>query len=296
MDIDSLKAFVAVCDEGSFTGAGKQLFITQPAISKRLALLEEQLETRLFDRIGRTVNLTAAGRELYPRAQAILRDVRDTERAISNLSGNVSGTLSLATSHHVGLWRLPDILKQYSQQYPGVMLDLHFMDSEVAHEALLQGDLDLGIVTLAPEGRDHLKAIPIWEDRLTFICAADHPLASRSMMTLQDLSSFPTILPDLTTYTGRIVRQLFDRHSLGLNVIMSTNYLETIKMLITVGLGWSVLPMSMADDATCLLNVPEVQISRTLGVIHHHQRTLSNASLVFLALLENHTDLGPGDA
>lgn len=290
MDIDGLKAFVAVCDQGSFTGAGKQLFITQPAISKRLALLEEQLQTRLFDRVGRTVDLTAAGRELYPRALAILRDVRDTERAINNLNGNVTGSLSLATSHHIGLWRLPDLLREYTQQYPGVMLDLHFMDSEVAHEALIQGELDLGIVTLAPGGRDQLTATPIWEDTLTFICASDHPLASQSNVALHDLSAFPSILPDLTTYTGRIVRQLFDSHSWKLNVIMSTNYLETIKMLISVGLGWSVLPMSMADESTCQLNIPEVHISRTLGVIHHHQRTLSNASLAFVELLKNHAD------
>ena len=150
MDIESLKAFIAVCESGSFSLAAEQLHITQPAVSKRIALLEERLQSRLFDRIGRRIQLTQAGKELLPRALGILGQVEDTKRAIHNLSGSVNGRLVLATNHHIGIWRLPMILKQYTQQFQEVSMDLHFMDSAVAYEAVILGDVEIAIITLAP--------------------------------------------------------------------------------------------------------------------------------------------------
>ena len=285
IELDGIKAFLTVAECESFSHAAHRLHLTQPAVSKRIALLENQMGVRLFDRIGRTVNLTEAGRSLLPRAREILRQVDDTQRAIANLSGNVAGQLSLATSHHIGLWRLPSVLKAFSGLYPQVSLDLHFMDSEVAHEEIIKGNLELGVITLAPGSHERLTSIPLWRDNLVFMCAPEHPLASLPAVSVEQLAQHPSILPDMSTFTGRIVKRLFDESHLTLNVSMSTNYLETIKMLVSIGLGWSVLPETMLDATTVRLNVPGVEIYRQLGVIHHTERTLSNASLAFMALL-----------
>ncbi len=289
MDIDSLKAFMAVADAGSFSQAADRLHLTQPAISKRIAQLEGQLDARLFDRIGRTVRLTEAGTALAHRANIILQQVEDTERAIRNLSGEVSGQLSLATSHHVGLWRLPEVLHDYVSRYPGVALDLHFMDSEVAHERIVQGELEMAIITLAPVTHERLRAEPIWRDKLAFVCSKGHDLARRKVATLEELAEYAAILPDMSTFTGRIVKGMFEEHELHLEVGMSTNYLETIKMLIGVGLGWSVLPTTMVDEDVVVLDI-EIDIERTLGVIHHVNRTLSNAGERFIELLRVNSD------
>ncbi len=216
--------------------------------------------------------------------------VEDTRRAIRDLSGEVSGSLSVATSHHIGLWRLPPVLKAYTARYPPVALDLHFMDSAVAHEQIVQGNLELGIVTLAPTVYEKLDSLPIWHDELTFVCAPDHTLAGQSPVTLAELSAHSAILPDMSTFTGRIVKRLFDEHGLPLAVGMSTNFLETIKMLISIGLGWSVLPRIMLDETTHRLDVYGASLARTLGVIYHPRRTLSNAGRAFLSVLEEHTD------
>ena len=130
LDTPSLQVFISVADTDSFTAAGEQLFLTQPAISKRIAQLEEQLGARLFDRIGRQIHLTEAGQALLPRARAVLREMEDISRSITNLSGRVAGKLRIGTSHHIGLHRLPPILRQFSRQYPDVQLDIHFIDSE----------------------------------------------------------------------------------------------------------------------------------------------------------------------
>jgi len=285
IDLDSIKAFVAVSETGSFSIAANRLHLTQPAVSKRIALLESQLSVRLFDRIGRVISLTEAGRVFDPRARLILQEVEDTQRAIRNLSGTVAGRLSLATSHHIGLWRLPTVLKTYSERFPAVILDLHFMDSEVAHEQIVQGNLELGIITMAPRPHERLASRAIWTDDLVFVCAPDHALASYAVPSLEQIAAFPAILPDMSTFTGRIIKQIFEDHGLPMHVSMSTNYLETIKMLITIGLGWSVLPRSMLDDTVSVLSVPNIRIERKLGVIHHVQRSLSNAALAFMDLL-----------
>ena len=111
------------------------------------------------------------------------------------------------------------------------------MDSEVAHEEIVQGNLELGVITLSPTRHERLKAMPIWHDQLTFVCAVDHPLADTSSIDVETLAGYAAILPDMSTFTGRIVKQMFDQKGLTLILSMSTNYLETIKMLISVQRG-----------------------------------------------------------
>ncbi len=118
MDLNSLNTFIAIAETGSFSEAGERLHLTQPAVSKRIAALEQQLNARLFDRVGREVNLTEAGRALLPRAYQLLNVLDDTRRALNNLTGEVSGRLVLATSHHIGLHRLPPLLRAFTPATP----------------------------------------------------------------------------------------------------------------------------------------------------------------------------------
>lgn len=285
MDTEALRAFTLICDTGSFSAAAERLHLTQPAVSKRIAVLEQQVGAKLFDRISRGVRLTEAGKEMEPRARQILFNLDDGRRAIANLSRDISGRLSIATSHHIGLWRLPPILHKYSRSHPDVALDLHFMDSEVGYDRILRGELEIGVITLAPTQRDLITAVPIWVDNLAIVVSKEHELASRKFATLEELSAFPSILPDVSTFTGRIMRALFNERDLDLQISISTNYLETIKMLISIGIGWSVLPTTMLDLSCHRLLIEGIDISRQLGFIYHSQRTISNAGQAFVDLL-----------
>ncbi|OUS32382.1 LysR family transcriptional regulator [Gammaproteobacteria bacterium 45_16_T64] len=288
MDTSALKAFVFVAEYQSFTIAAEKLFITQPAISKRISGLESTLHCQLFDRIGRQVILTEAGNALLPRANSILREIEETRRAMSNLSGEVSGSLSVGTSHHIGLHRLPIVLRQFTTQHPNVEMDLKFIDSEQAYELIMQGKLELGIVTLPLTDPAPLRAIQIWEDPLSIVVSEEHPLLNKAELNLQDLSSFTAILPSETTFTRRLVEALFDDQGLKVNVSISTNYLETIKMMVSIGLGWSVLPTAMIDQGVRQLNIEGFNVKRNLGVVHHPGHSLSNAARAMLTMLEEH--------
>ena len=277
---------MAVAHARSFSAAAGELHLSQPAISKRVANLELQLGTRLFDRMGRDVRLTEPGRALLARAETILQEVLDTETLVRNLTGSVSGGLTIATSHHVGLHRLPPVLRTFSQRHSQVQLDLDFLDSEVAHDLVLRGDAELAVVTLAPEGHPRLTYELLWPDPLRFVVAGDHPLASHPAAPMSEISRHTAVLPGMATYTGRIVAALFQRHGLELKFSMSTNYLETIRMLVSVGLGWSVLPQTMIDPSLVAVSVPEAaDLERSLGVVTHPERTLSNAAHAFLKVL-----------
>ena len=288
MDSQNLIAFLQVAELGSFSLAGEKLHLTQPAVSKRIAALEDQLNLRLFDRIGRQVNLTEAGRVLLPNAKRIIRAVEESRRQLADLSGQVRGELHLATSHHIGLHRLPPVLRAFSQRYPDVDLQLRFLDSEKAYAEVLQGRVDLAVITLSPTVHAVLVSEVIWTDPLAFVCSPQHPLIRFENLKLKDLAAYPAILPEPETYTGRIVAGLFSRAGVSLPLKLATNYLETLKMMVSIDLGWSVLPHSIIDEHLRVLT-PETPagfaLTRQLGFVHHRDRSLGNAAHAFIRLL-----------
>jgi DNA-binding transcriptional LysR family regulator len=293
MDLANLNAFIAVAELCSFSEAGERLYLTQPAVSKRIASLEQQLRVRLFDRLGREVNLTEAGRALLPRAYQILNVLEDTRRALTNLNGEISGRLTLATSHHIGLHRLPPLLRAFTRAHPQVALDIQFLDSEVAYDEVLHGRAELAVITLAPDIRQTLHSVNVWDDPLDFVSAPEHPLASSPSVSLAEIARHPAVFPGGNTFTHHIVQRLFEAEGLTANIAMSTNYLETIKMMVSIGLAWSVLPRAMLDEQVVRLPLPGIQLSRRLGYIVHAERTLSNAARAFMQLLDRQRDTLP---
>jgi DNA-binding transcriptional LysR family regulator len=286
MELNTLRAFVQVAQDGSFSQAAENLYLTQPAISKRVAALESELDTRLFDRMGRQVFLTEAGRQLLPRAQHIIDQLTDIRRELANLTGRVAGRLAIATSHHIGLHRLPAVLRSYSDTNPQVELDIRFMESEKACQAVERGELELAVVTLPLKPAESLLSKTVWRDPLLVVVGTDHPLAMQRQVTLDRLLDYPAVLPTLGTYTRSLIEQRVSHYHLQINCSLSTDYLETLKMMATIGLGWSLLPEILLDDNLVALKVPELKLTRSLGIVTHRKRTLSNAARAMRELLQ----------
>jgi len=290
MQWHDLQAFIAVADLGSFSRAGERLHLTQPAVSKRVQALETQLGVRLLDRIGKRVYLTDAGRLLKPRAEDLIRSMQETQRMVQDMEANVSGVLSLATSHHVGLHRLAPILRDFTQRFPEVNLNIRFEDSEDAHDLVRRAETEIAVVTLNPLGDSDLHYQPLWDDPLCFVASRDHELATRGHLTLQDLAASTPVLPGLDTYTGRIVVDAFAAAGMPLTPNLATNYLETIAMLVSIGLGWSVLPSSMIKPPLLILDTEAPALRRSLGAVTNPRRTLSNAARAFRDVLKAYAD------
>ena len=289
MDFSSLKAFIAVAENRSFSLAAERLFLTQPAVSKRIAALEEDLGIALFDRLGRSIQLTEAGEKYLISARRILDDIMVSREELHSLSASVSGRLRLATSHHVGIHRLPPILKSFTQLHPAVELDLLFMDSELACLEVANGNIELAVVTLPDQVDSGLHKQLVWPDPLGIVCAKDHPLAllgrdttPETTMEATQLSNHNAVLPARGTVTRTILLQALEPFGVTVETSLETNYLETIKMMVSVGLGWSALPLNMLDADIVELPINKLSMQRQLGYVHLKSKTLSRAALAFL--------------
>lgn len=286
LDTQALTAFISVAECGSFSAAAEQLHLTQPAISKRISTLEEQLGRKLFDRIRKRVFLTEAGNLLLPQARQIILEIQQARQLVQDMDGNVSGRLRIAFSHHIGLHRLPPLLQRFNRQFPEVALDIDFVDSEKAYDLILAGKIELAVITLTPDAHTDIASTSLWRDPLHFVCSPEHALHLKDNVSLGELSEHDAILPSENTLTGKIVREVFRQQNYPLNISMTTNYLETIKMMVSIGLGWSVLPRTMTGELESI-HTPDVYIERTLGIIEYRDRVLSNAANAFKTLLLN---------
>jgi DNA-binding transcriptional LysR family regulator len=285
MDSNTLRAFLAIVDQGSFSEAAEQLHITQPAISKRLAALEAQLGAELVDRSQRQLKLTDAGTRLLPHARRILDEIHNARIALSPSTREVAGKLQIIASHHIGLHHLPNWLRRFKRDYPQVSLDLQFMESDTAYAQMRKRGAELAFVTLSDGIDPNFKVYAQWPDPMAFVVGPKHPLAALEQPDLADLSGHPALLPDTSTGTYRLVSRLFMEANLPLSSQMPTNYLETLKMMTSVGLGWSVLPVRMLDSSLQVLPVAH-SVARLMGAIGLSGRDLSGAAQALLAIVE----------
>lgn len=285
MDSNALRAFLAIVDQGSFSEAAEQLHITQPAISKRLAALEAQLDTELIDRSHRQLKLTDSGARLLPHARRILDEIHNARVALSPDVSEIAGKLQIIASHHIGLHHLPSWLRRFKRDYPQVTIDLQFMESDAAYAQMRKRGAELAFVTLSDGIDPHFRVYAQWPDPMAFVAGAEHPLAALQQPALADLSAHAALLPDTSTATYRVVSRLFMEANLPLSSQMPTNYLETLKMMTSVGLGWSVLPLRMVDKSLQVLPV-KPSVARLMGAIGLSGRQLTGAAQALLAIVE----------
>lgn len=286
MNIAAFDAFIKVMETGSISTAAEKLFLTQPAVTKRIQSLEEYFSVKLFEPVGRRIQPTQAAHDILPKVKQLLHGLEDIQRDLSLSQSTVQGKLKIGTSHHIGLHHLPQYLKPFAQNFPHVELDVHFVDSEQAHQLVLAGEIELAFLTFPPELDTRLCYLPLWSDELVFVIAPFHPLASKQALCLADLIAYPSLLPATHTYTSQITLAEFAKHGVKPQASMSTNPLESIRMLVSIGLGWSVLPKTLLNEDLKVLDVGTC-LQRQLGLVWHPQRSQSKAAQQLIHILKH---------
>lgn len=276
MNTTNLTTFIAVMQTGSISGAAEKLYITQPAVSKRIKNLEEEFGTVLFDTVGRSIIPTSAAHDLLPFVRRWLDDYEACKASLQHAKEVASGKLVIGTSHHIGLHHLAPVLKRFTQAHPAVSLEVQFVDSEEAHKAVLEGEIALAFLTLPPTFDRRLNYHTLWSDPLYFVTGTLSPLAQKSNVSLLQLAHHPAILPAANTFTSQITLAEFAKHNLRPYATMSTNPLESIRMLVSVGLGWSVLPETLINQDLIKIDMAEsIELQRHLGVVTNPNLTRS---------------------
>ena len=213
MTLEQLRIFVMVAETLNMRAAAGRLHLTQPAVSAAIAALEERHDTRLFDRVGRGLELNGAGRAFLPEAQAVLAQAGQALQTLGDLAGLVRGELRLAASQTVATYWLPARMARFAARYPGITLSLQAGNTAQAAAAVAAGEADLGFVEGTVDDAQ-LSARKTGEDRLALYAAKDHPLGGR-LLGRDDLAAAAWVLREKGSGTrGHLARCLIDRFGL----------------------------------------------------------------------------------
>jgi DNA-binding transcriptional LysR family regulator len=247
MDLHQLKVFYAAVKSGGFTRAGEDLHLSQSTVSQHIKLLEQELGSPLFLRVGKRVLVTDAGRVLLQYAERILRDVKNAEMAMSELSALKRGTVRLGVGPTTLTYRLPLALGAYMRRFPDIELIVLAGTTEFLLESLRSDQVDLAVV-MAGSPAPGLTVTPLGLEELVVVLNRAHPLAHKRALQPTDLADLRFIL------YGRqsAMQDLIDRYfaSLGVTprITMEVENNEAIKSLVRVGLGASILPLCAVPD------------------------------------------------
>jgi DNA-binding transcriptional LysR family regulator len=289
MELWQLEVFSAAAEEKSFSRAGEKIGRTQPAISSAIKLLEGELGEPLFDRLGKSVRLTAAGELLSEYSKRLLSLREEAVLAIGELRGLSRGSLRLGANETTCLYVLPEVLAAFTRSYPHVQVDIQRAITRSITERVIEGTLDFGIVTL-PIRNARLQSITIHRDELALIVGPEHPLAPRRSVKMTDLENEPFILHKIGTTTRERLMKHFDDGGVKMKVTMELASIETIKRFVSIGMGISIVPRlciakELEEGSLKALSIRDARFQRKLGLIYNKNRYQSQAARAFLELI-----------
>ncbi len=286
MDLHGLQVFRAVATEKSFSRAASRLARTQPAISLAVQRLEEELGERLIDRQGRAVRLTDAGTMVLDFARRFDNLRQELLTSMSERRDNASGRLTIGANESTTLYLLPH-LTEYRRRYPRVRVQIRRSLSSRIPAELIEGDLELGVISYAPED-DRLVSRVIYTDHLAFVVSPQHRLARRKTVSISELGMETFIAHNVISPYRDVVEREFQRLRVPLNRDVEMPTIETIRKLVQQDEGVAFLPRmcveeEIAQGALREVRIKELHVERKIHLVHPAHRTLSHAAQAFLA-------------
>lgn len=287
MTLEQLRIFVAVAERQHVTEAARHLHLTQSAVSSAVAALEARYAVALFDRVGRGVTLTEAGRRFLVQARGLLARAAEAETVLFDLSTLKTGSLALAASQTVGNYWLPPLLARYRATNPGIALTLSLGNTETVRAAVHDGTVDLGFIE-GPIDDAHLSVTVVADDEMVMV--ARPGLVSTRLLDADALAAIPWVVREHGSAT-RMVLEGALRHA-GVSPAATTIVLdlpsnEAVRAAVEAGAGATVLSRHAVDGALrsgTLEILPFKLPVRHFYGLRHKQRYVSAAATAFLAL------------
>lgn len=293
MEVDEIRTFIAIAESGGFSRAGQRLHRSQPAISRRIGLLEEELGAPLFERIRGRARLTEAGRTFLPHAEAAMAALKDGRDAVRELGAGVRGAVSLALVGTLADTQIVDVLRRFARRQKNVRLELRTASSAEITDLVRRGEANLGLRYFASNRHDLVEQEAGGEAMLV-VAAPEHRLAGRRVQNPQALAGerwvgFPPTPGDRDSSGHMLARQLaragLDRADLTL-----VDSLTAQKRLAQAGFGLALVPESSVHDelrqkALVALDVPAMHTTIPIVVLHRRNGYLSPAAQALLVLL-----------
>ena len=263
MDSDALDTFLTAHRKGGVSNAARALHRSQPAISRRIALLERELGVPLFERVAGRTRLSDAGRVMVPYAERAVAAAQDAENAIRALKRQNAGPVSLAVVGTLAGGRLSEILKRFAREHPGVDIKLQTATSAEVSDLVRRGEAAIGLRYDIDRLRD-LDYERLASEQLQVVCALDHPLAGKRVARLADLRgerwiAFPEI-PGRREIAAAHVFALFLTHGLGEVAWTPVDSLTAQKRLVEAGLGIALLSQTHAAEELRFRSIATIRV------------------------------------
>jgi DNA-binding transcriptional LysR family regulator len=293
MNIDEIHTFVAIAELGDFTQAGRRLHRSQPAISRRLGLLEDELGAPMFERIRGRARLTEAGRAFLPHAEAALAALKDGREAVHGLRTGMRGAISLALVGTLADTHIVDVLRRFARRSKDVRLELRTASSSEVTNLVRRGEATLGLRYFASD-RPELVSRAAGGEAMLVVAAPGHRLAGRRVRQAHLLKGerwigFPPA-PDERDSSGHVLAHQLIRAGLQAADVTLIDSLTAQKRLAQAGFGLALVPESSVRDelrqgALVALDIAAMRTTIPITAIHRRAGYLSPAARALLALL-----------
>ena len=289
-----LQVFQTVARLLSFTKAAEELHMTQPAVTFQVRQLEEQFNTRLFDRTHNRISLTDAGKRVHECADRIFELYAEMDNAVRELTGDISGVLILGASTTIAEYMLPILLGDFKAKYPDITIRLKVANTDGIVSQVENNTIDLGVVEASVNNKN-LVVEKCRTDHLVLIVPPGHELATEEVVPIQRVADYPFICREEGSGTREVMIE--SMHDAGvkttdLNIAMELGSLEAIKGAVESGMGVSILSNATIQKELKLGTLVAVQIEppidRPFSFVHQKQKFRVRAMDELLSFARNY--------
>lgn len=288
MEIRDLEVFLTVAKHLNYTRAGEDVNLSQPSVSVRIRQLEAELDVKLFDKLGKKVALTDAGRLLLPYATRVMAAVSDAQHAIDELQGLERGTLRIGASTTPGMYLIPQTLAHFKHRYPKIEMQLGIKDTRAIENGVIRNEFDFGFVGGHLVGHE-VHAIPWLTDQIVLIVPTDHPLARKKAVRTDDLKKERFIVRESGSATHATTANHLDKIGLQIESLMKMENPESVKKAVQSGLGIAFISKFAVETelkarTLVAVRVRHLDIKRELKIVYRKDKHLSHAAQMFIEM------------
>lgn len=293
MKLDALDVFLRVADYEHVTRAAEELALTQPAVSRTIQSLEQEAGLPLFERQGRRIALTAAGRVVQTYARRIAAQERELEEALEALRNLETGEVIISASKTTGVYLLPPVVARFRERHPRVALQLVILNSRHVIEHVLTWQADFGLVegditSLPPE----LAVEVIATDELVLIMAPTHLWSGLQAVTPEMLGAHALLLREQGSGTREVIEHAFQQQGVQVFPLLTIPENEMIKQLVMCGVGAAILPAlvvqrEVAAGDVVQLPIEGLDLHRQFRLVQRVDKQLSRAAFAFCGFLRS---------
>lgn len=291
MNLHQLRIFTTVARLGSYSRAAGELRISQPSVSIQVADLERSLGVDLFEKLGKRIYLTEAGRVLDEYARRMLDLAEDAQTALEDIKGLHRGRLMVGATATPGTYLVPRVIALFQERYPQVAVELEISNTKRIQERLLHNELDLGVVGWDVSAQD-LLVEPFLDDELVLVAPPSHPLAAAGIAHAKGLRDHRLILRERGSGTREALDAALREAGVAITPSMELGTSEAVKEAVAAGLGVTIISRfavagEVGTGRLVIVPMPDLAVRRRFSIVTHRDKRPGQALRTFREMLRS---------